>query len=207
MYEANYVYPALKAILQSRMRFDSGIDRLLTTCREHCPDPVWDSIAQYDYTGEANTFTSWYADNLAFNAPPDDVEVLWFAPQDIPKDLDLRGSSKWSRDPDDWQWFYRDDYAGPSYESRVVTDAYWLSDYEGLVPKRSSPANHPQEVVELLYSLGVYGLCAGELVRSVEASAILGNRSSRWIVVGHPDSVYGVILGKLTRSRWHTFHG
>jgi hypothetical protein len=44
--------------------------------------------------------------------------VLWFAPHDVPKDLDLRGSSKWSRDPDDWQWFYHDDYAGPSYDQK-----------------------------------------------------------------------------------------
>jgi hypothetical protein len=207
MYEATHVYPALKTILQSRLQFRAGVERLLDTCREHCPDSAWDTIADYDYTAELDRFTRWYSDNVACNVPPNDVEVLWFAPHDIPTDLDLRGSSKWSRDPEDWQWFYHDDYDGPSYTSKLVTEAYWLTDYEGIVPKRTSPANHPHEVVEFVYSLGIYGLCVRELVRSVDASAILGNRSSRWLVIGHPDSVYGVILGTLTRSRWQTYHG
>lgn len=207
MYEATHVYPALKEILQSRLRFRSGIDCLLVTCRRHCPDPVWDKIAQYDYVAELDRFIRWYLDQVASKLPPENIEVLWFAPHDIPEDLSLRGSSQWSRDPEDWQWFYEDDYDGPRYASQVVTDAYRLTDYEGLVPKRSSPANHPHQVVEFVYSLGVYGLCVRELVRSVDATAILGNRSNRWLVVGHPDSVYGVILGKLTRSRWQTFQG
>jgi hypothetical protein len=207
MYEAKYVYPALKAILQSRLRFQGGINLLIDTCREHCPDPVWDKISRYDYGGEVDRFTRWYSNKVAPQLPPGEIEVLWVAPDDLPISFTLRGSSDWSRDPEDWRWFYNDDYDGPRYESKLVSDAYWLTDYEGLPPERESAAESPQQVVDFVYSLGIYGLCLRELIRTVDPPAFLGNRSSRWFVVGHPDSVYGVILGKLTRSRWHTFHG
>lgn len=208
MYEATHVYPALKAILQSRLRFEKGIDLLLQTCREHCPDPFWDTIAEYDYAAELERFIRWFTVDVTHKAPPDNIEVLWFAPHDVETDLDLRGSSQWSRDPEDWQWFYHDDYECLApFHSELVSAAYWLTDYEGIPPKRNSPAEHPARAVQLFYSLGIYGLCARELVRRVAASAILGKRTSRWLVVGHPDSLHGVILGKLTRHRWQTFHG
>ena len=62
------------------------------------------------------------------------------------------------------------------------------------------------EVVEMFFSLGYFGLLARELIRRADNSLLLGNRSSRWFVIGHPDAVYGIVMGKVTKSRWQIFH-
>lgn len=168
MYELDYVYPALKSILQTRALFRGGVQRLLETCRAHCRDAVWDKIA-VDYDEECKRLIRWYSRSVGRMPPPDDIEVIWIAPHDVPTNFNLRGSSQWSRDPDDWQWFYHDDYCGPAYESELVATANELTDDEFAVPKkRRTPANDPHAVVEFLYSLAVYGLCFRELVRSVD---------------------------------------
>src|SRR5688572_16563745 len=123
MYERDHVYPALKSILQSRAQFRGGVQRLLETCRAHCPDPVWDTIAEFDYDAECKRLIRWYSRSVGRKPPPDNIEVIWIAPHDVPTGFNLRGSSKWSRDPKDWQWCCHDDYGGPAYESKLVLDA------------------------------------------------------------------------------------
>ena len=66
----------------------------------------------------------WLAGRLPIRA---DVEVLWFAMWDVTEWFTLRGSSSWSRDPEDWDWWYRDDYDGGEASSPVLVQMHALA--------------------------------------------------------------------------------
>lgn len=205
-YRRGVLYPAVKEVLQSRLGFGGGVTKALDLCRTHCPHPSWDEVAALDFDAERERMLRFWRD-VSRRPPPEPVDVLWIAPHDLPTSFNLRGSSRWSRDPDDWKWFYEDDYQGPTYESRVLRRAAEMTESEEPVPKGNRPASDPETVVSLFFSLVLYGLGTKEAARAADGSGLLGGRTDRWFVVGHPDAVYGVILGRLSPRGWHGFKG
>jgi hypothetical protein len=169
-------------------------------------------LAACDYDAELNRLNDWWPTPPHRLAPSEAVEVLFIALEDVPYSFDLRGSASWSRDPDDWEWWFHDDYSGPQFASQIMKFAFERSEVHDEVQPRQNrrgkdAASNSEEVVEMFFSLGYFGLLVRELIRNKETTQMLGNRPSRWFVIGHPDAVYGIILGKLSRSRWQTFHG
>jgi len=165
-----------------------------------------------DYDAELNRLVAWWPTPKSREYPSSNVEVLFLALDDVPFGFDLRGSTKWSHDPDDWQWWYDDDYLGPHFVSQIMQLALERAEfYDDTKPQKQLrikyAASNSWEVVEMFFSLGYFGLLVRELIRNTDNARILGQCSSRWFVIGHPDAVYGIIMGKLTRSRWQTFHG
>ncbi len=212
MYLDTHAYPAAKKLLQSRLGFQAGLAALLDACRIHYHSPFWDELAACDFDAELKRFGQWWPKPKSRISPAGDVDVLFIALGDYPRSFDLRGSTKWSRDPDDWQWWYHDDYSGPQFSSEIMGYALDRAEAHDKAappqPRRVKDASQrSQEVVEMFFSLGYFGLLVRELIRRTDSARILGQRASRWFVIGHPDAVYGIILGKLTRSRWQTFHG
>jgi hypothetical protein len=186
--------------------------RLLAQCRTDFASPLWDELAASDFEGELNRLCNWWPAPKVRDFPSDDVEVLFIALEDVPYSFELRGSKNWSRDPGNWNWWYDNDYFGPTFKSTIMRFALDRSEiHDRDVPllkrnRKHAPANS-DEVVEMYFSLGYYGLLVREFIRNVDKSRILGNRDGRWLVIGHPDAVYGIILGKLTRARWLPFRG
>lgn len=212
MYLFTSAYPAAKELLQSRFGYRSGITRLIDQCRSDYPSPFWDELAECDYDAELNRLVGWWPAPQNPDHPSDAVEVLFIALEDLPYSFKLRGSTTWSRDPEDWQWWYNDDYSGPQFKSQIMDFAFEQSEiHDQAKPaknrRRKNAATNSYEVVEMFFSLGYFGFLVRELIRSTGTAKILGNRLSRWFVIGHPDAVYGIIMGRLTRSRWQTYHG
>jgi hypothetical protein len=211
-YLADIAYPAAKSLLQSRCSYKSGINRLLDECQTQFPSPLWDELAQRDYSREYQRFERWWPKRSARGYPPESIEVLFIALEDFPLGCTLRGSSKWSRDPEDWQWWFDDDYFGPYYRSEIMAVALGRAEHHDQLAssrktgrRRKGGASCSEEVVEMFFSLGLFGLLTRNLIRSVPAADLLGRRANRWFVLGHPDALYGIILGKQTRTRWESF--
>ncbi len=184
---------------------------LIERCRADYPSALWDELAACDYDAELSRLLAWWPKPNSRESPSDQVEVLFLALEDVPCSFDLRGSTTWSRDPNDWLWWRDDDYSGPQFESEVMRFAFERSEVHDEAesqrqPRTSDQASNSWEVLEMFFSLGYFGLLVRELIRNTDSSRILGKRASRWFVIGHPDAVYGIILGKLSRSRWQTFH-
>ena len=139
MYLFDHAYPSAKAILQADSGFNNSIRNLLATCRKHCPDDAWNKISEYDYDAEAHSLETWWMNSVVPNTPPVAIDVLWIAPHDVPENFDLRGSTKWSKDPNEWEWYYDDDFMGPTFESRIMREALGFTEYEGVPPKTEHP--------------------------------------------------------------------
>jgi hypothetical protein len=212
MYLFKHAYPAAKELLQSRVGYLSGMKRLLVQCRADFSSPLWKELAACDFEGELNQLCTWWPASKGRDFPADDIEVLFIALEDVPYSFELRGSKNWSRDPANWNWWYDNDYFGPTFKSTIMGFALGRSEiHDRETPflkrrRKHAPANS-DEVVEMYFSLGYYGLLVRELIRNFDKARILGNRDDRWLVIGHPDAVYGIILGKLTRTRWLAFQG
>lgn len=213
MYHDKFAYPVAKELLQSR-HGRRTIDELLETCSQHYPSPLWEELQKCDYHGESKAFQHWWSKEVRKNFPRTDVEVLFIALEDVPYSCTLRGSTKWSRDPNDWEWWYDDNYNGPQFRSTIMAYALERAEIHDTdatirVRKRIKPdaAGSAYEVIEMFYSLVLYGWLMRDLVRTLDVSKLLGKRPSRWVVIGHPDAVYGIILGRQTRSRWITYRG
>ena len=77
----------------------------------------------------------------------------------------------------------------------------------GASKRRRDAAGSVHEVVEMLFSLVFFGLAIRDVVQFADPLTVLGSRQSRWIVIGHPDSEYGVFLGEMTKVGWRSFVG
>src|SRR5262245_17950012 len=123
MYLFKHAYPAAKRLLQSRISYRAAMKKLIDLCRADCASPLWDELAECDYESELNRLIDWWPARRRRKAPPDGVEVLFVALEDVPYSFTLRGSTKWSRDPKEWDWWYDDDYMGPRFESKIMSYA------------------------------------------------------------------------------------
>jgi hypothetical protein len=163
-------------------------------------------MADIDYEGDADGIQRWFAAQLPF---PDEVEVLWFAFWDVTDGFDLRGSTKWSRDPENWEWWYHDDFRGDSYQSPALIE---MHDFARAV---EDPARQPKakggvwDLTEYLLTIGYVSLAAAQVFRDTSRRQLLGGRKERWVVTGFPDAVYGLIVGRLTADGFQPFvtHG
>lgn len=161
-------------------------------------------MAALDYDADATAIRRWIERQLPV---PDPVEVLWLAFWDVADGFDLRGSTKWSKDPEDWEWWYEDDFRGKSYGSPV------LKKMHALARKVENPEVFPRkkngvwDLTDYLLTIGYVGLAAAHVCRSIQAARFLGGRKERWVVTGFPDAVYGVIVGKVTHAGFEPFVG
>jgi hypothetical protein len=212
MYLFEHAYPAAKTLIQLPVDYRTGMKALLDQCRADYASPLWDELAACDYEAELNRITDWWPTPRHRESPADDIEVLFIALEDVPYSFDLRGNANWSRDSENWEWWYDHSYSGPRFKSKIMEYAFERSEiHDRANPPKGRFGEHAPdnsyEVVEMFFSLAYFGLLVQEFVRNSDRSRILGNRFDRWFVVGHPDAVYGIIMGKLTRSQWHPFLG
>lgn len=208
-YRFKRAYPQAKRLLNSGQGFAGGIKELLKQAEEDFVSPLWEELAAQDFQAEYERFAQWWPKPKSKEFPEDEYVVLFLGLEDVPYGFDLRGSSTWSRNPDDWGWCYTDEMLGMSYGSEIMrfaldraealdkeAERHWLED---------DRAETNFEVVEMFFSLGLYGLLMRELIRQADRKLLLGGRSERWVVLGHPDAEYGIILGKATQTGWEPF--
>jgi hypothetical protein len=203
---------AAKKLLQSSGTLRFRIERALSACQSQYASPLWAELLDCDYAGEMRRYRKWWSKEVRANFPGTDVEVLFIALQDLPVGFTLRGSTEWSRDPNDWAWWYHDNYRGPGFESSIMSIEMAFARAE-IHDQRSVQCDIPDkaknswEVLEQYFSLVLYGSLTLELIRTCPRQWFMGQRRIRWFVIGHPDALYGIILGKLTPSRWFAYHG
>jgi hypothetical protein len=174
---------------------------LFDHCKEKRPHPVWDELAALDYEAGAEYLKAWVLEQVPIS---DDIEVLWFAMWDVSEGLDLRGSSSWSRDPDDWEWWYHDDFDAGACAPPVLAA---MNELARQADDRA-PVNDEMGIYRLtdtLLTLGFVSLAAVKILRALGGPSALGREAELWAVSGHPDAVYGIILGRLTDTGFQTF--
>ncbi len=195
-------YRLIEQVVAQHPNLPDGMAALVEHCAQRYPHPIWDETARIDYSSDVNAMQAWFLDQLPI---PEPVEVVWFALWDVATGFDLRGSTSWSRDPEDWDWWYHDDFQAGSYESRV------LEDMHDLARQVEDPEEGPDvpggvwELTESLLALGYVSLAAVHVLRSVDVAAVLAGRQERSAVSGFPDAVYGIILGRLTPTGFELF--
>ena len=171
-----------------------GMGRLLDHCAQRYPHPVWKEMRRLDYVDATEAMQGWFLERLPI---PARVQVLWFALWDMTTGFDLRGSSRWSRDPDDWEWWYHDDFYAGSHESRPLEQMHELA------RRVEDPDDGPDveggvwELMDDVLTLGYISLAAQQIMRGLDAGAFEADDELA-VVSGFPDAGYGLILGRLT---------
>lgn len=191
----------VKNIIATSCGVREGVDRLLQYFQQRHANRVWKRMSDLNYEADVKSMRKWFSAQLPF---PDAVEVLWFAFWDVTEGFDLRGATKWSKHPEQWDWWYEDDFRGDSYESPVLARMHELA-REVEDPEFAAPKGGVWDLTEYLLTIGYVGLAAAELFRITDRRQLLGGRDERWVVTGFPDAVYGVIIGRVTRNGFEPF--
>jgi hypothetical protein len=178
-----------------------GVDRLLDYFQKRHPNAVWQKMANLDYEADVKDIQEWFAAQLPF---PDSVEVLWLAFWDETVGFDLRGATRWSQDPENWDWWFHDDFHGKSYESPILAGMHTLA-RKVENPEYPTPKGGVWDLTEFLFTIGYVGLVAAQVFRSIDQQKLLGGRAERWVVTGFPDAVYGIIVGRITAGGFVPF--
>lgn len=188
---------AVKRILSGSFDLPDGMEALLGYCRRRYRHAAWDEMAALDYAADARAMGNWFRGQLPI---PDAVQVLWFALWDVVEGFDLRGSTSWSGDPDDWEWWYHDDFDAGGRASAV------LASMLAVAARAEDPNEGPDvpggvyELTEMVLSLGYVSLAALQIMQAVDPAELLGGRQELWAVSGHPDAEDGIILGRITQA-------
>ncbi len=192
----------IKRTLDRDCSMSDGMAALITACQQHCPDPAWDRFRELGYRAAADDLRQW----LLERAPiPDRVEVIWFAMWDVTTGFDLRGSTSWSRDPEDWEWWYHDDFDAGGYEPPVLLQMHNLAREADDPDAEDPPDEGVFELNDVCLSLGFVSLAAVEALKRLGATSQLGRSDELWAVSGHPDALDGIILGRLTDAGFQAF--
>lgn len=192
---------ATNHILSHHSTMPERFAALVAYCDDRCPHPIWEKMASLEYAEDVAGMQRWLEQQLPVR---DAVQVLWFAMWDVTTGFDLRGSTSWSRDPEDWEWWYRDDFSGGSYQSHVLEQMHALAS-EVEDPEKPTADDGVWELTDLYLTLGYISLAAAEILDRLDADALLGDRRELWAVSGHPDMVYGIILGRVTQTGFKAF--
>ena len=195
-------YGVIKQVLSLNSALPEGMAALLRYCKQRYPHPVWEETARLDYAADAWAMQTWFLEQLPI---ADSVKVVWFALWDVPTGLNLRGSSSWSRDPEDWEWWYDDDFEAGSYESPVLAEMLELARQVEDPEEAPDVPGGVWELTEMVLTLGYVSLAAVQVMRNVEAVEVVGSRQELWAVSGFPDALYGIILGRLTSAGFEPF--
>jgi hypothetical protein len=204
MWSSTQGEPVVKDVIATAQGVRQGIDRLLRYFNERCPHPIWNEMVALDYEADVAAIQSWLESHYPF---PEAVEVLWFAFWDVTDGFNLRGSTHWSKDPEDWEWWYEDDFRGKRYGSPVLEQMHALArrvDDPVIFPRKK---NGVWDLTDYLLTIGYVGLAVAQVCRSTDRRRLLGGRSERWVVTGFPDAVYGIIVGKVTPDGFEPFRG
>lgn len=191
----------VKEIVATSSGVREGVDRLLEYLCQRRPHAVWRRMAKLDYESDVQAIQKWF---IAQFPIPNAVAVLWFAFWDVTEGFDLRGSTKWSQNPEDWEWWYHADYDAKSYESSVLVGMHELaSEVEN--PEVVHPKGGVWDLMEYLLTIGYVSLAAAQVFRYADPCQILGRRDDRWLVTGFPDAIYGIIVGRVTVNGFEPF--
>jgi hypothetical protein len=193
----------VKDIIATSSSVREGVERLLAYFEQRHPHPVWKRMAALDYEGDAGAIQAWFVGQLPF---PEAVEVLWFAFWDETEGFDLRGSTTWSKDPENWDWWYSDDFRGQSYESAVLVQMHALAREVEDPTVFPHPKGGVWDLMEYLLTIGYIGLVGAQVFRNTDRRQLLGGRDERWCVTGFPDAVYGIIVGRVTNDGFVPFN-
>jgi hypothetical protein len=203
-------YVSAKRILRENPPLDDGIGLILEEAHRLCPDPFWQECRQLDFYSDVERIQGWLRRAFTHprNRPSSEVEILWLALLDVEEGFDLRGNSKWSKDSENWDWCAKDNYffneddppprQGGCLSTVMERWTWGLMDYAETKPN----LHH----VGSWFATLAYAAVVGTHVFSTEpAEVVLGDRNERWFAVGHPDSEYGIILGRRTKTKWVPF--
>ncbi len=204
------VYKWAKQILYKHPEPARGIELILKRCHKVAPNRFWKSCNEWDYETDSKLIREWLFRAMTHprKRPTDDIAILWIGLHDVEERFDLRGSRSWSKDPNDWEWCARDTYCfdedDPSptmagCSSRVMSG--WVSEMPEAVSKRKNAPNMGSWFATLVYA----ALIGEEFFRKQASDVVLGARKERWLAVGHPDSEYGIILGRRTKTKWFPY--
>jgi hypothetical protein len=144
----------VKEIVATSSGVREGIDRLLEYLHQRRPHAIWRRMAKLDYEGDVQAIQDWF---IAQFPIPHPVAVLWFAFWDVTEGFDLRGSTRWSQNPEDWEWWYHADYNGKSYESSVLVQMHALA-CEVESPEVVRPKGGVWDLMEYLLTIGYVSL-------------------------------------------------
>ena len=191
----------IEDVLRRELGVTDGMQALLSHCNDTAPNRVWEEMAALDYEGGVNDIRAW----LLQRAPiGDDVEVLWFAMWDVTTGFDLRGSTSWSRDPEDWEWWYHDDFNAGSCTPPILDAMHALArgadDPDGDADEDAGDGQGVYGLTDLLLTLAFVSLAAVQILRGLGGPRALGREEGLWAVSGHPDEVHGMILGRLSED-------
>jgi hypothetical protein len=160
-------------------------------------------MAELDYEGETASIQRWLVRQLP---QARSVEVFWFAFWDVTVGFELRGASQWSRDPEDWEWWYHDDFHGDDFESDVLNRMHSLAASVDDPTKSRRKEGGVWELMDYLLTIGYVGLAAAQAFRQTDPHQLLDGHKERWVVTGFPDAVYGLIVGKVTPQGFSPFN-
>jgi hypothetical protein len=204
------VYKWAKQILYKHPTPKHGVELILKRCQHVVHNPFWSSCREWDFETDRIRIREWLFRALTHprRRPKKDITILWLGLHDVEDRFDLRGSNKWSKDPEDWGWCAQDDYC--FYEddppqlmagcgSKIMEG--WCSEMPESVTKLKNAHQMGSWFATLVYA----ALLGEEFFRIEAGEVILGTRSERWLAVGHPDSEYGIILGRRTKTKWIPF--
>ena len=191
----------IKRALDRHSSVSEGMEALITECQQHHPDPAWESFREFDYNAAVEDLRKWLLERTI----PDQVEVIWFAMWDVTTGFDLRGSTSWSRDPENWEWWYDDDFDAGWYQPPVLVQMHDLAREVDDPDADDPPEDGVYELTDICLSLGFVSLAAIDALRRLEALSSLGRRNDLWAVSGHPDAEHGIILGQLTDAGFQSF--
>ena len=197
-------YRAIKEVVAQGPAVAEGMRRLVDHCEERYPHQIWKEMRELPYPGGADAIEAWFAARLPI---PAQVAVLWFALWDVTTGFDLRGSSSWSRDPGDWEWWYHDDFDAGAYESRPLEDMHELARRVEDPNEGPDVEGGVRELMDDVLTLGFVSLAAQQAIRALDPADVLADRDELAVVSGFPDAGFGLILGRLTASGFEAGEG
>ena len=193
-------YAPVKRVVATTSTFPQGMAALLEYCRTSHPHPVWEQMERLDFGADSEAVTAWFAGRLPI---PRDAVVLWFAPWDMAEGFDLRAAPAWSRDAENWEWWYDGDVSMGSYRSRVLTRVLALA-RDADQGAATGPGVY--QLTEWVLALGYLCLAGIQAMEAAGRAELLGDREELWAVAGFADAVFGLVLGRMGRTGFDRSH-
>jgi hypothetical protein len=204
-----------KKILYRNLSVEEGFDAILKECHRRHKEAYWDQCRKLPLQEDVEHIRAYLRKALTHSdRPSKDVCVLWLGLHDCADRFNLRGSSEWSNDPDDWEWCGSDDYEFDENDDggcmagcgSQILEAWSDEFYDYIQGRYKKVPDGLYKLASSFASLTYAGLVAQNVFKTEPAELVLGGRKERWFAVGHPDSEYGIILGCRTAKGWVPFN-
>lgn len=209
-FHCGYAYPLTKKLLHKNLSLDESIQLILETGNRACPDPLWKKWEKLPFVTDVSHLERYMTRALIHprRAPSKKIQVIWLGLLDVEEGFDIRGSSSWSKDPDDWEWWGNDDYFFSEddpvpFKGGCLSSVMKAWTWDVMDLPRSK--ERLKCVASFFATLAYAGAVGQHFFKNAPKDIVLGERRDRWLAVGHPDAEYGIILGRRTKKGWEAF--